>query len=179
MHLKCSHSAVNIEYTILKNSFFMQIFLNKSCLSFTGYISRSWGYYIKQHRHKDGTVTYHSQRSKHEPIAAHGHLCFIGLCAEMALMKMYINDIKLDYRELIDALWEAGHYSLAKYYSANPHELTTIDPALIGGHVPDFEPVAVPADNLDQYRRVADRQRSEPVILNAEQTNNFFTHYKL
>ena len=149
----------------------MQIFLTNNCLSFTGYISRSWGYYIKQHRHKDGTVTYHSQRSKHGPIAAHGHLCFIGLCAEMALQKMYINDIKLDYRELIDALWEAGHYSLAKYYSANPHELTTIDPT----------PIEAPIDSvtLPAPRPVPADKRSEPVILNAEQTNNFFTHYKL
>ena len=157
----------------------MQIFLTENCLALAGIIgSRSWGYYIKHHRHKNGEVTYHSQRSKHEPIAAHGHLCFIGLCAEMALMKMYINDIKLDYRELIDALWEAGQYSLAKYYSANPHELTTIDPTPVAVPI-DATPAAVWVDSLDQYRRVADRQRSEPVILNAEQTNNFFTHYNL
>ena len=149
----------------------MQIFLTNNCLALAGIIgSKSWGYYIKHHRHKDGSVTFHSQRSKHGPIAAHGHLCFIGLCAEMAQKRMYINEIKLDYRELIAALWEAGHYSLAKYYSANPHELTTIDPVPVAGPI---DPATIPPVSVWVVKR------SETVILNAEQTNNFFTHYKL
>ena len=85
----------------------MQIFLTTNCCSFTGSLGSSYGYYIKRHPHKDGTVVFHSQRSKHPPVPPNGHLRFIFACAEMAQKKICFQDIAVSAKELRLAFNEA------------------------------------------------------------------------
>ena len=86
----------------------MEIFLTKQCKALTGSLGKGYGYFIQRRRSYDGSVRFFSQRSKHPPIPADGHLRFIFACAELAQMKTHITDIIISRQELLDALLEAG-----------------------------------------------------------------------
>ncbi len=93
----------------------MEIILSKKCEALVGSLGKGYGYYIRRARHQDGSVHFYSQRSKHPPIPADGHLRFIFACAELAQMKTHITDILVSCVELSDALWDARFYHLADY----------------------------------------------------------------
>ena len=86
----------------------MEIFLTKQCKALTGSLGKGYGYFIQRRRSYDGSVRFFSQRSKHPPIPADGHLRFIFACADLAQMKTHITDIIISRQELLDALLEAG-----------------------------------------------------------------------
>ena len=86
----------------------MEIFLTKQCETLTGSLGKGYGYFIQRRRSYDGSVRFFSQRSKHPPIPADGHLRFILACADLAQMKTHITDIIISRQELLDALLEAG-----------------------------------------------------------------------
>ena len=86
----------------------MEIFLTKQCETLTGSLGKGYGYYIRKAPNKEGSVRFFSQRSKHPPIPADGHLRFIFACAQLAQMKAHITDIIISRQELLDALLEAG-----------------------------------------------------------------------
>ena len=87
----------------------MEIILSKHCEALTGSLGKGFGYYIRRARHEDGSVRFFSQRSKHPPIPADGHLRFIFACAELAQLKTHIADIRVSRMELREALSEAGY----------------------------------------------------------------------
>ena len=86
----------------------MEIFLTKQCETLTGSLGKGYGYFIQRRRSYDGSVRFFSQRSKHPPIPADGHLRFIFACAELAQMKTHITDIRVPRCEFQSALSEAG-----------------------------------------------------------------------
>ena len=86
----------------------MEILLTKQCKALTGSLGKGYGYFIQRRRSYDGSVRFFSQRSKHPPIPADGHLRFIFACADLAQMKTHITDIIISRQELLDALLEAG-----------------------------------------------------------------------
>ena len=91
----------------------MEIFLTKQCKALTGSLGKGFGYFIQRRRSYDGSVRFFSQRSKHPPIPADGHLRFILACADLAQMKTHITDIRVTRKELSDALWEAGRKQIS------------------------------------------------------------------
>ena len=104
----------------------MEIFLTKQCESFTGSLGKGFGYYIRRARHKDGSVRFFSQRSKHPPIPRDGHLRFIFACAELAQMKTHIADIRVSRKELIYALWSADYETAGDYVYTEPRKFPEI-----------------------------------------------------
>ena len=86
----------------------MEIFLTKQCKALIGSLGKGYGYFIQRRRSYDGSIRFFSQRSKHPPIPADGHLRFIFACAQLAQMKTHITDIIISRQELLDALLEAG-----------------------------------------------------------------------
>ena len=84
----------------------MEIILSKQCESISGSLAGGFGYYIRRAPSKDGSVRFFSQRSKHRPIPADGHLRFIFACAEIAQAKLHITDIRVSGYELKAALQE-------------------------------------------------------------------------
>lgn len=93
----------------------MEIILSKQCESLTGSLGKGFGYYIRRAPRNDGSVRFFSQRSKHRPIPADGHLRFIFTCAEMAKGHLHIADISVKKEELYDALTEANHWTAAEH----------------------------------------------------------------
>ena len=91
----------------------MQVFLSKQCESLTGSLGRGFGYFLV--KRKDN---FYSVRSKHS-VPPDGHLRFIFLCAELAQNKLHITDIKVDWLELSDALYEARHFVANRKVRAN------------------------------------------------------------
>ena len=92
----------------------MEIILSKQCEALTGSLGKGYGYFIQRRRRSyNGSVRFFSQRSKHPPIPADGHLRFIFASAELAQLKTHISDIRVSRKELRQALWEAGYYHLA------------------------------------------------------------------
>ena len=91
----------------------MEIILSKQCAAFTGSFGKGYGYFIQRRRSYDGSVRFFSQRSKHPPIPADGHLRFIFACAQLAQMKTHITRIRVTRKELSDALWEAGRKQIS------------------------------------------------------------------
>ena len=91
----------------------MEIFLTKQCGALVGSLGKGYGYFIQRRRSYDGSVRFFSQRSKHPPIPADGHLRFIFACADLAQMKTHITDIRVTRKELSDALWEAGRKQIS------------------------------------------------------------------
>ena len=91
----------------------MEIFLTKQCETLTGSLGKGYGYFIQRRRSYDGSVRFFSQRSKHPPIPADGHLRFIFACAQLAQMKTHITDIRVTRKELSDALWAAGRKQIS------------------------------------------------------------------
>ena len=85
----------------------MKIILSKQCLALVGMLERGLGYYIRSTK----TGRFFGQRSKHS-VPPDGHWRFIVLCAEMAQNKLYITDIKVSKKEIMNALREMhrGNY---------------------------------------------------------------------
>ena len=100
----------------------MEIILSKQCESLTGTLGRGFGYYIRST--KKGR--YFSQRSKHS-VPPDGHWKFILACANLAQNKLHIADIRVERRELADALSEAGLFKLAdSVKNINPNHLPDV-----------------------------------------------------
>lgn len=79
----------------------MEIILSNNCLSLTGMLNPSLGYFLQRRGKR-----FFSQRSKHGA-PPDGHWRFIVLCAELAQNKLHITDIQVDWLELQNALYEA------------------------------------------------------------------------
>ena len=93
----------------------MELFINeKNCLSVTGRLGARKGYYIRKCR---GHLI--SQRNARGYVPADGHLCFILDAAFLGKQGMYIKDVKVVWKELCDALNEAGRYTAAQNVEAN------------------------------------------------------------
>lgn len=80
----------------------MEIILSNNCLSLTGMLNPSLGYFLQRRGKR-----FFSQRSKHGA-PPDGHWRFIVLCAELAQNKLYITDIQVPRCEVQAALKEAG-----------------------------------------------------------------------
>lgn len=91
----------------------MEIILTKQCESLTGSLGKGFGYFIQRRRGQNGRYRFFSQRSKHLPIPADGHLSFIFACAELAQAKLHITDIQVSGYELKEALYEAAYIASA------------------------------------------------------------------
>ena len=96
----------------------MKIFLSSQCESLTGTLKKNHGYYIRRFRHKDGSVHFNSQRSKHS-VPPNGHLQFIIDCAELTKSRLHLVDIRLTADELADALREASKFVAARKVTDN------------------------------------------------------------
>ena len=79
----------------------MEIILSKHCESLTGSLGRGFGYFIVKRKNRFCSV-----RSKHS-VPPDGHWRFICACAELAMHKLHLADIKVTAGELDDALEEA------------------------------------------------------------------------
>ena len=84
----------------------MEIFLSATCKSLTGTLGRGFGYYIRST--KKGR--FFGQRSKHS-VPPDGHWRFIVACAQLAQSKLHIADIRVEWKELYSALYEAECFS--------------------------------------------------------------------
>ena len=104
----------------------MEIFLTKQCKALTGSLGKGYGYFIQRRRSYDGSVRFFSQRSKHPPIPADGHLRFIFACADLAQMKTHITDIIISRQELLGALLEAG-WCVSRHVPEKPEFLHAAD----------------------------------------------------
>lgn len=91
----------------------MKVILSKQCLSLTGMLRPELGYYLQ--KRKDN---FYAAR-KRGFVPPDGHWRFIVLCAEMAHNKLYITDIKVDWKELQTALREAGHFVAERRVASN------------------------------------------------------------
>lgn len=87
---------------------FMELILSKFCRSFTGYVSRSHGYYVRRVQNR-----FLSQRSGKTSVPLDGHLRFILAMATLAQDGLLLSDIRIEGRELMEAFDEAGYPSEA------------------------------------------------------------------
>ena len=86
----------------------MEVILSSNCNSFTGSLGRGFGYYIKSHlSYRSGKERFFSQRNSKGPIPPDGHLRFIFACAELAIAKLHIVDIRVSAEEMRAAFNEA------------------------------------------------------------------------
>lgn len=99
----------------------MEIILSKQCESITGSLGRGFGYHIQ--KRKNG---FFAKRNSKGDIPRDGHLRFILSCAELAQMKMHITDIRVPRRELVFALWRAGHETTGDYVFTEPDKFPKI-----------------------------------------------------
>ena len=104
----------------------MEILLTKQCKALTGSLGKGYGYFIQRRRSYDGSVRFFSQRSKHPPIPADGHLRFIFACAQLAQMKTHITDIRVSRKELVHALWSADYETAGDYVFTEPDKFPEI-----------------------------------------------------
>ena len=81
----------------------MEIILAKICKSITGSLGKRYGYSITK---RDGK--FYSIRTPKGPRIRDGHLRFIFECAEMAQHNLYIANIDVKGKELLEAAREAG-----------------------------------------------------------------------
>lgn len=86
----------------------MEIILSKQCESLTGTLGRELGYHV-QHR-KNG---FFSKRNSNGPVRADGHWMMIRLCANMAMQRLYVTDIRVTGYEMKAALQEAAYLESA------------------------------------------------------------------
>ena len=80
----------------------MKVLLSQQCLSLTGMLERGLGYHLVQR--KNG---FFARRDSKGFVPHDGHWRFIVRCAELAQNKLHITDIKVDWLELQNALYEA------------------------------------------------------------------------
>ena len=81
----------------------MELILSNHCRSFTGSISRRYGYAIRRSGRR-----FFSVRSPQGPRVRDGHLRFIFACARMAQAHWLAEDIRVRGEELLAAAAEAG-----------------------------------------------------------------------
>lgn len=86
----------------------MEIILSNRVESLTGTLLKGCGYHIV-HR-KNG---FFGRRNSKGYVPEKGHLVFIVRCAHLAREGVYVSDIRISGREIIEALREAGQQ--------NPH----------------------------------------------------------
>ena len=91
----------------------MEIILSKQCESLTGSLGQGFGYFIVNRKGR-----FYSVRSKHS-VPPDGHWRFIVACAEIAKNKLHIADIKVDWFEILTALWEAKHFVASEQVERN------------------------------------------------------------
>ena len=82
----------------------MEIILSNQCESLTGSLGRGFGYFIVRRGKR-----FFSQRSRHS-VPPEGHWRMILTCAVIAQNKLHIADIKIDWLELQNALYEAKQF---------------------------------------------------------------------
>ena len=92
----------------------MEVILSSQTISLTGMLERGLGYYLRSTK----TGRFFSQRSKHA-VPPDGHWRFIVLCAELAQNGLYISDIKVDWLELQNALYEAKCFTASEQVRRN------------------------------------------------------------
>ena len=92
----------------------MEIFLSSTCKSLTGTLVHGFGYYIRST--KKGR--FFGQRSKHS-VPPDGHWRFIVACAQLAHAKLYIGDIRIEWKELQSALCEAKCFNASEMVGRN------------------------------------------------------------
>ena len=83
------------------------------CTALAGMLNPELGYFITQR-----PQGFFSQRSKHGA-PPDGHWRFIVLCAELAQNGLYISDIKVDWLELQNALYEAKCFTASEQVRRN------------------------------------------------------------
>ena len=83
----------------------MEVILSKQCLSLAGMLERGTGYYLRSTK----TGRFFSQRSKGF-VPPDGHWRFIVLCAELAQNGLYISDVRVSGKEVVEAISEAGRF---------------------------------------------------------------------
>lgn len=105
----------------------MKVFLSQQCESLTGSLGKGFGYCIESRRKKDGTLYFYSKRNAKGKVPPDGHWRFIVACAEIAKNKLHITDIKLDWTELLSALYEAHHFIASEQVRRNYYEKAKAD----------------------------------------------------
>ena len=88
----------------------MEIILSRNCESLTGSIGRGFGYHIQ--RRKNG---FFGKRNSKGVVPCIGHILFIFACANLADMKLHIEDIRVPAKELQDAIEEALEFRALRY----------------------------------------------------------------
>ena len=91
----------------------MEIILSKQCESLTGSLGQGFGYFIVNRKGR-----FYAVRSKHS-VPPDGHWRFIVACAQLAQNKLHIADIKVDWFEILTALWEAKHFVASEQVERN------------------------------------------------------------
>ena len=84
----------------------MEIILAITCASLTGTLDKKHGYFIQQR----GKRFFGKRKNNNVP--PDGHWRFISDCAEMAVQGLFIGDIRVPEKEMLDALREAGIYGV-------------------------------------------------------------------
>jgi len=87
----------------------MKIILTKQCKALTGTLDAGLGYHIQ--KRKNG---FFSKRNSNGFVPRDGHWRFIVACAELKQMRLYIAEIRVEQKELAQALYEAGHFVAAQ-----------------------------------------------------------------
>ena len=100
----------------------MEIILSKQCESLTGSPGKGFGYYVRSTK----TGRFFSQRSRHT-VPPDGHWRFILACAELTQSKLHIEDIHIDWPELVGALYEAKHFVAARKVRENADKFVKTD----------------------------------------------------
>ena len=97
----------------------MEIILSNLCDSLTGSLSKKHGYSIR--RTQDGKFV--GQRKSKGKVPPDGHWRFIESCAQLSQSKLFVSDVRVSGRELIEAAREAGlslgDISETKMYNAS------------------------------------------------------------
>ena len=104
----------------------MEIFLSKQCESLTGSLGRGFGYHIQRRSDPNGIIHFWGVRQSKGDIPPYGHWRFILSCANLALSKLYITDIRVSRGEIMAALWEAGIRNIKDYVAANPKDFPSV-----------------------------------------------------
>lgn len=101
----------------------MEIILSTHCRSFTGYISKSHGYYIRHIGNR-----FISQRSSKGHVPPDGHIRFIFACAELAREGLLLSDIRILGSELLAAATEVGYTfeTIVPDVGYNAHDILNI-----------------------------------------------------
>lgn len=99
----------------------MQIILSENCASFTGAISKKYGYAVR--KQKGG---FYGCRNSNGRVPPDGHLNFIFTHAEIAHQGLLLADVLVHVEELIDALQEARKWVPAGWLEANKNNVPRI-----------------------------------------------------